>query len=508
MNEMSGNPPLSTSAERFFRDKRLAAIAFVLLAAAILLPIWVVHYPPLLDFPNHVASSFVLAHLHDPSYTFGQYYAGEWGLKPYITTDFLMMELGKVVAPLVAGKILLSLGALGFPLGAWFFLRQAHPGEDALAFWFLLIVHNVFFRYGFIGYFCSMGLMFLTVGLWLRWLKNPSFLRWLLVCLALTTTYFTHLFGFIFAMLIIGLYSLTRPRWREWLWSAALAIPGIVFYFVSSRAVEQQGGGPEFWPLLEKLEVFGFLLFSNSILVDVLSALALVSVLFFGWRRNSEFQWDKRWLVVAVGVFAAFAALPSGYGEGYNVDIRALPVLFIVLFAMMRLGKRGWRLVPLALLIFAVRTYSVTHAFRAAQPELEGLARSFSLTAPNARVLPIVERTYDEPMDQYFAHFWAFGVVDRGWFSPYLFTFPGLLPLRITQDTYTLDGFWELVYDEQVDWKDMQTDYDYVWGYDVPDRFQPGLHSIGNVIYTSGKLQLFQIDKQKTAAPPLPAIAH
>jgi hypothetical protein len=503
---MTENPTNPSNTLWFLRDKRVAAALFVLLAAAILLPIWIVHYPSILDFPNHVASTFVLGHLNDPSRTYGQYYAGEWGLKPYIATDFLMMELGKIVPALVAGKIVLSIGALGLPLAAWFFLRQAHPGEDALAFWFLLAAHNIFFRYGFIGFFCSMGLMFLALGLWLRWLKNPSISRWSLVCLALTATYFTHIFGFIFAMLIIGLYSVTRPRWREWLWSAALAIPGFVFYFISSRAVEKQGGGMEFRPFLEKLGVLNLLLHSNSLLLDVVSFLALASILFFGWRRNREFNWDWRWIVVAAGVFAAYIAMPIGYGDGWNVDIRALPVLFIALFAMARIGKRGWKLVPLALLIFVARTYSVTQDFRAAQPELQGLARSFSLTTPNARVLPIVEGSWDEPMDAYFAHFWAYGVVDRGWFSPYLFQLPGLLPLQITKDTYTLDGFWELSYDERVEWSGIQDDYDYVWGYDVPERFEPGLHSIGDVIYTSGKLQLFKIDKEKAAAQPLPPL--
>jgi hypothetical protein len=125
------------------------------------------------------------------------------------------------------------------------------------------------------------------------------------------------------------------------------------------------------------------------------------------------------------------------------------------------------------------------------------------MTAPNARVLPIVESNDDDPMDQYYAHFWAYGVIERGWFSPYLFTLPGLLPLNITKDTFTLDGFWELSYDEQVNWKDLQDDYDYVWAYDAPQKFEPGLKSIGDVIYTSGKLELYKIDKSKTAAPPL-----
>jgi hypothetical protein len=505
---MSENQLIQSSAQQFLRDRRIVACVIALLAAAILLPIWIVHYPPLLDFPNHLASSFVLAHLHDPAYNFGQFYASDWGLKPYIAVDFVMMELGRILPPLVAGKIVLSIGALGLPLGAWFFLRQVHAGEDALAFWFLLVAHNVFFRYGFVGYFCSMGLMFFALGLWLRWLRSPSLLRWLGVCAALTATYFTHIFGFAFALLIIGLYSLTRPRLREWLWSGALAIPGIAFYFISSRAVEKQGGGAEFRTIADKVESFLLILHSNSFLLDVASLAGVAVVFIFAWPRNREFKWDWRWVVAAAGLLVAYVALPIGYGDGWNVDIRALPVFFILIFTMACFGRRGWYLIPLALVIFAARTYNITQDFRAAQPELEGLAKSFTMTPPNAHVLPIVEDLEDDPMDQSVAHFWSYGVIDRGWFSPYLFTLPGLLPLKTTQELFTLDGFWDLSYDEKVDWKDLQNDYDYVWAYDAPDRFAPGLQSIGTVIYTSGKLRLYKIDKKKIAAPSLPALKN
>jgi hypothetical protein len=504
---MSEKTPPPSNALPLFQDKRIVTAIFIILAGAILLPIWIVHYPSILDFPNHVASSFVLGRLHDPSYTFGQYYTGKWGLKPYIATDFAMMELGRIMPPLIAGKIVLSMGTLGLPLSAWFFLKQIHPGETALSFWFLLVAHNLFFRYGFVGYLCGMGMMFLTLGLWKRWLNEPSPLRWFVTCLSMTAAYFTHIFGFAFAILIIGLYLIARPNWREWLWSAALAVPGIIFYFISSRAVEQQSG-LQFRTFSDKLETFISIMHSNSFLLDVISLTAVAALFLFGWIRNREFHWDWRWLVVAAGLLATYVAMPVSYGNGYGIDFRVLPVFLVVIFATVRLGKRGSYLVPLALLIFAARTFNVTQDFLAAQPELEGLAGSFAMTKPNALVLPIIEND-DDLLNQYFAHFWAYGVVERGWISPYLFTLPGLLPLQATQtteDMVKLDGFWSLNYEEEVDWADLQETYDYVWAYEAPPRFEPGLHSIGDVIYTSGKLELFKIDKKKTAAPPLPAL--
>jgi hypothetical protein len=492
MNEIKSS---HTGLIEIIRHNRLAIAILLLSALGLLLPIWSVRYPPLLDYPNHLASSFVLAHLHSPQYDFSRYYSGEWGLKPYITTDFLMGALGRIVPPLAAGKLVLSLGALGLPLAAWFFLRQVNAGENAVGFWFLLVGHNIFFRFGFVGFYCSLGLVFLTLGLWLRFLKEPSWSRWVFTCAALTCTYFTHIMGFAFAGLIMGLYSVTRPRIGEWLRSAALFLPGFACYFLSSRVVERQADGAGFRPMADKLDTFWVILHGNSHLIDQISIAAVVAFFFFGWLLNSEFRWQWRWVVVAVGLLITYVAMPVSYGDGYDIDIRALPVLLVLLFVTVRLGRRGWMLAPLALVIFTVRTYDVTRYFHSVQPQLAGLAGSFSMTPPNARVLPIVAGPDEDPILQFYSHFWAYGTIERGWFSPYLFQDPGLLPLNIVLDTYTLDGFWDLSYNEKVKWDEVQRDYDYVYAYDVPD-FEEDLEGIGDIIYTSGKLKLFRLHKQ------------
>jgi hypothetical protein len=51
----------------------LRILLLALIAVALLFPVWLVRYPPLLDYPNHLARSFVLAHLHDPAFHFPSY---------------------------------------------------------------------------------------------------------------------------------------------------------------------------------------------------------------------------------------------------------------------------------------------------------------------------------------------------------------------------------------------------------------------------------------------------
>jgi hypothetical protein len=484
------------------KHRIVAVIFLVILATTVVLPVWNVHFPPLLDFPTHVAGAFVLANLHNSNYEFARYYSAEWAPTPYVSTNVLMVAFSRVMPTLVAGKLVFSLGMIGLPLAAWFFLRQINSGDDSVALWFLLISHNVFFRWGFIGFYCSLAFLFLALALWLRYLNSPSATRWIAACAAIGATYFTHLIAFLFAGLIVGLYSLTRPRMKEWLASAGLFAPYLACYFIFSRVVEKQVGGAVFRPWDDKLDAFWLIMSGNS---DFLNRLALAGVLalfVFGWIRNSEFKWQWRWIVVSTGLLITFIALPVGYGEGYDLDIRALPILFVILFAMAKFGRRAWAFAPLALLIFTLRTSDLTKQFRAAQPELAGLAESFALTPQNALVLPIVAGPDEVPERQYYAHFSDYGTVDRGWISPYLLEDPGLLPLRIKMQTYTPDGFWDLHYKEELDWEQVRSDYDYVYAYGVP-QFENGLRGIGNVIYTSGKLELFKIRKEMPSTSPL-----
>jgi len=115
-------------------------------------------------------------------------------------------------------------------------------------------------------------------------------------------------------------------------------------------------------------------------------------------------------------------------------------------------------------------------------------------------VLPIVEGDQD-PIERPFTHFWAYGVIRRGWFSPYLMDTAGETPMRIIHDSYTPDGFWFHVYDEPPDWKQVQSDYEYVWAYDVP-RFSGALAGIGDRIYSFDALEVLSRSEIKRRQHP------
>src|SRR6202047_350745 len=174
-------------------------VGVLILAAMLLTPIWIVAFPPLLDYPNHLARAFVLAHLNDSNFSFPQFYRADWGAYPYLGMDASLAVLERLLPIETAGRVYLSLCVLALPAAAWFFLRQAQPDVEAASLWSLLIAYNVFFLEGFLNFDLSIAVGFLTLGLWLRWLARPGTGRWMATLIAFTALYFTHLLGFAIA---------------------------------------------------------------------------------------------------------------------------------------------------------------------------------------------------------------------------------------------------------------------------------------------------------------------
>jgi hypothetical protein len=474
-------------------EKILTWVAVVILAVALLVPIWSAAFPPLLDYPNHLARSFVLAHLNDPAFTFGTFYRADWRAYPYLGMDASLAVLGRLFPIETAGRVFLSLCSLALPASAWFFLRQVNPGDDAAALWALLIAGNVFFLEGFLNFDLSLAVGFFAIGLWLRWLENRSVARWVAAFATFTALYFTHLLGFgITGLVVVAYLAVSRRPLRDWMWSGALALPGMGFYLHSSR-VGLSLQNIVFHGIGEKFDSLDMVLHGYSPALDLISLFALGVWFLAAWWRNPDFRWNSRWLGIAAFLFVLFWAIPWMWGEGSDLDIRVLPVLFVVILATARVGGRAKWLAAIPLLLFVARTVNMRQHFAAAQPELAGLARSFESIPRGALVLPIVEGDQD-PIERPFTHFWAYGVIRRGWFSPYLMDTAGETPMRIIYDSYTPDGFWFHVYDETPDWKQVQNDYEYVWAYDVP-KFSAALGGIGDRIYSSGALEVYRVQK-------------
>lgn len=474
-----------------FNPRLGKALLVALLATLLLLPLWIVRYAPLLDYPDHLARAFIIVHLKDPAYRFGNFYLTEWGPYPYLGTDLLLIGLQRLLPVEAAGRVLLSICVIAVPLGGWWFLRQANPGHDALALWALLLSYDPFFLDGFVNFQLGLALCFFALGFWLQHLEKPTIRLWVTGIALVTCSYFTHLIAFGITGFVVLVYSLARRlELRQILWSWGLFVPGVTTFFLSHAGL-YGGAETQFHSLPQKFfAARTALLHSYSFRLELVAFWTIVVCMFAAWFRNHEFHWNRTWLIVFFATAGLFLVLPNEVGDIWLIDVRLIPALFLLLLGVAKLGRRQRVLALVAVALFGMRTVDIVRNFISQQSALLNTEQAIAMLPRNVRLLPIinVDIVNDDLLHQLYAHFWEYAIIQRGVLAPYRLDLQQLTPLRIKQEVYVPDD----PETQPPNWQEVCDNYDYVWTYRT-DYYNRYLLAFGTEVYHSGRLRLFRL---------------
>ena len=309
-----------------------------------------------------------------------------------------------------------------------FFVRRANPGQESLALWSLVITQNLyFFLWGMLNLQLSLAMCLLVLGFWLGYLERPGIGRWCLLLMMTTALYFTHLWDLGMAGWVMTAYAIfARRRIREIVFSWILFIPGAILFPALHRASGEVELGLRIQLVGKRTGSAGGRDVGDFASLRFPDRGASVVALGVACLDNPDFRCNYRWLGVAGSLFALYWALPASLGPGINTDRRLIPFIFVLLLAAVRVGRRKRLLGALAILVFALRAGEIEHHFVSAQRDSARMSQAFSVIPRGMRVLPLA--TPSEHMQ----HFWAYGVIQRGWLSPCLFQNRGVQPLRTT----------------------------------------------------------------------------
>ena len=221
--------------------------AFLGIFALALAPIVLTPILPTLDFYNHVARYFVLAHLEtDPGLQ--QHYATHWSILPNVGLDVLGAGLLRFVNPMLGGHIIaVSILAMLYS-GVLFFSRQVTGRLSPLtALLTLPLLYSFIFTWGFANFLFGLGLTFWGAGAWLA-LRHRPILATGVGCTLALVIFACHGLAFaLYGLLLGGLelgrfFALPRRRVTTLLGSGALLslqalAPGALFLASATAGV-------------------------------------------------------------------------------------------------------------------------------------------------------------------------------------------------------------------------------------------------------------------------------
>ncbi len=393
------------------QTRPLAIAALWAVGAAWVIPLWIVPYLPMVDYPQQLAVASIIRHYGDPAYHLQQAFQLSL-LRPQGLFEMIVAALAWVMPIEAAGKVMVSLClALVLPAAVALCRRTGRP--DWYALFALAVTYNHAFYWGFADNLLAYPLVLaggaLADRLFDRPLGRPFGARsWLLVAGCGAIFYTIHLQFLLVYIGLVGWLALARrPDWRRLvLWLSAL-VPGLVLGMgvlgwahlhhdeIMTRYQDRlQASQPYYLELSGKFQGIPEHLFGNSaggeqyMLLSVLMLAILVLMVPFTRRPDADWRegllFRSRFLIAGLGLVVLFFMLPE-FARGYFVSERIVPLAFMLMVPALPVPPAGPRRRVGALLVSSLLVLQLGQtlaSFTRFGAETAGLQELLATTEP------------------------------------------------------------------------------------------------------------------------------
>lgn len=423
----------------------------LLILMVLLAPFFVVDVPAALDYPNHLARFYILAHPNDP--VLSRIYAAHWSPLPNIGVDLIGAALLRVLPVHVAGRILLALSLVSPLAGTVVYARAAFGRWTWCSLGAGVVAFNGAFFFGSMNFLFSLGVALAGAAAWrvLRRRRDPAPAALAGVVIGLVA-YLCHLLGFaFFALLIVaqeaeallalrGDGRLRRDHViRTAVILAAALGPSVALYVFTHRSLQR--GDLVFWDWPRKLVEWAKPFVIYDFWLTCLTA-AVLLVVGAEVRRRAQRASGVGLTLATLAVL--FVVAPYAVGGGADLESRFPVMAAFLVFGGLdpQLSLRQARAVAAALVALGVgRSADVAFNWRGHAGDLGELRAALASVGPGSKVLLALTGFQDQlregrgrvlqGVSRVDEHMAALVALERHAFWPLLFADPGQQPVVV-----------------------------------------------------------------------------
>jgi hypothetical protein len=428
---------------------KTAMITFTVVLLVSALPLAFVTFPPLNDYPFHIARAFILGSWSDAP-ALQEYYDIRSYILPNMGMDLSLLLLGKLIPIEIAGRIFIAI-TFAATLSGSFFLHLTLFQRATL--WPLassFVLFNGILLIGFTNYLLGIGLVLWAVALWIRVGTRGAPVRIACGTLFSVTLFFAHLVSFgLFAIIIAG-YELqrsietfrnnSRAAIKNLVTGAAIFAVPMMLFFQSSTSKESSSiiryGEPFIKTKLGHLET----LFSNYPIVDALQAVVLM-VFFMIVLCKGRLRLARQMRLPAAMLVITFLVMPGQALSAAMIDYR-LPVFicfFLISVSMLEMKNEAWQrglIVGMAGFL-VLRSFFVSAIWNGDEEIIQEYRNAFS-DMPSGAMMFV---TNGEPFSRTLAslgrqtpieHLGSLAAIESLVFVPAIYAHPSQQPISVT----------------------------------------------------------------------------
>ncbi len=474
---------------------------FAVILGALIIPLWLVEVPPLVDLPNHLARIFIVANYAETPF-FQQNFQIAYEPIPNLAVDLIVVLLMSVFDILTANHLFLTLAVLLFAFGCHLIGSQKNGHYSFSALPAAFLIYSGTFFYGYVNYVFGIALFLVTFGLWLRWRRNLRFVSFLTLLGLTSAIYLSHLSAIVFfgiAIFFVNVYDFfANPKKRINWTSAATDCALFILPTAAFLAFMNRGGnvGTLRWNTLSGKAIAIFSAFrSYDLWLDLLCVWLLAAV-FFWLRRRGQLVFDQRLLATGMFFLLIFLLSPNFFFTG-DADLRIVLPAFALLTLSCRINNlKGTAFAVFALLIclLVVRQSVISYRWIQMSEKMTAEKNLLDVIAPHSKVYPIFVSDDGSPTEKFerpMAHLIHFVTIKNSSFAPSLFAFRGQQPLNFSRggEFATLDN------KDNLRWIKNLEDNDYVWTHNVPQNVSDELEKRAILVAESSKTKIWKLNR-------------
>jgi hypothetical protein len=432
------------------------------------LTILLVVFPPVMDFPNHLARIWLLAG-HADTVPLSAFYQVDWTrTSTNILVDFVASGMARILPIFVVGKILLLVLFLGPALGGVFLNRAIFGRSGVWALSFVLLIWSTTSVAGFLAYQSGIAAAPFAAVLVLRlWDSRGAAVALAAHATAAALLFAIHPFGlFFYAVVLCGLtIGRVLPPLedrvaymailRKIVWIGIIAMLPVAMLIVFSHhplQKSEQGTGRIWWdhPLLQPGRVIRIAispLAAYDLVADLAIAapiLALTAIMLAARRC----RFHAGLLIVMAPLTVLAIVMPSTIGEASWLTRRIPLMIAILLLAAVSPAFEArparWIAAVVLIAVAIVRISFIADIWMRRDEDTRALFVAARVLPAGASVL--LARQFNDPArapvgrimeggpggpQETQRHFGALLVIARSVFVPTLFTIAGQQPLAV-----------------------------------------------------------------------------
>ena len=430
-------------------NRERLALGYLSLLVIALLPLTVIQYLPLHDYPNHLARMHILVEAGS-NLVLNQYYQIDWQILPNLIMDLVVPLLANLMPVENATKLFVALAVALMTSGTVALFAALHR---RLSWWPLiafLFLYSRIMLFGHLNYLAGIGLFLWAFAAWVHWHDHPALFRLPVFALIAIVLFFSHLYALgLYAICIAGFelahfrerYAGLRDFFGKGVVAAAqFVIPLYLLLVESPTAVNAAAFvyEPLGHFLRNKVRAVYHLTTNYYITFDrltfVLLAGSFVAAVALRWVAVDRRMWLSLVLLVIV-----FLIMPNQLFASNLADFRlpvALALVLIASSAPVRLPFARLAMAGLAAL-FAVRMGLITERWSHFDAVYDRYLEAIEQVPEGGRLLTAAAEPPDafvtlEPTLMYIN---ALAVLERSAFEPGVFADRGKQPILVT-DAY------------------------------------------------------------------------